>query len=148
MYKRNGAMEALRSHTHVSDMYRKRIAFSVHMHLKALKWVAHWRIKRKRERERYRRYIVASGLGQTKNHGVSFVSGGACDARMKFHRKLVVCWTEAVTRIRSLRHHLGSVFSEILEINFCPNTFESGKKCIKVFLRKIFYLFVLVLVCF
>lgn len=36
-YKRNDAMKALRSHTHVSDMYRKRIAFSVHMHLKALK---------------------------------------------------------------------------------------------------------------
>lgn len=101
----------------------------------------------KREREpTSKRYVVASGLGQTKNHGVSFVSGGARDARMKFHRKLVVCWTEAVTRIRSLRHHLGAAFSEILEINFHPNTFESinTERNVLKSLCKIFYLLVLV----
>jgi len=52
------------------------------------------------------------GSEQTENHGVSFVSGGARDARMKFRRKLIVCWTEPVMRIRgspfwSLEYLLG-----------------------------------------
>jgi len=51
------------------------------------------------ETETLRRRIRSPG--QTKNHGVSFVSEGARDARMNFRRKFVVCWAEAVTRIQS-----------------------------------------------
>ncbi|XP_071560781.1 odorant receptor 13a-like isoform X2 [Temnothorax nylanderi] len=38
MYKRNDAVKALHSHVHVNDTYRKRIAFSVCTHRKALKF--------------------------------------------------------------------------------------------------------------
>jgi len=51
------------------------------------------------EAETLRRRIRSPG--QTKNHGVSFVSEGARDARMNFRRKFVVCRAEAVMRIQS-----------------------------------------------